>query len=223
MSDNFANTFEETIKSETARELIVQSADIAFSKIAESGLLNGIPIFGLMNGAVKLIHDFRNFRFAEKIYRFLFQSQDIPIHKQVEFIYDYEQVNKENGYELLLSVIDRLDNLNKIDIMTNFVRNRVYKKITINEFIRLTIALERIPYPDIQNLPNYLTDCYEPGVTDMLNASGLLFESIIDANETNKYQLNQTGRDFLKYGLNKDIEDRDNAPVQMPGQMWHDQ
>ena len=104
MSDNFANTFEETIKSETARELIVQSADIAFSKIAESGLLNGIPIFGLMNGAVKLIHDFRN------------------------FIYDYEQVNKENGYELLLSVIDRLDNLNKIDIMTNFVRNRVYKK-----------------------------------------------------------------------------------------------
>ena len=39
MSDNFANTFEETIKSETARELIVQSADIAFSKIAESGLL----------------------------------------------------------------------------------------------------------------------------------------------------------------------------------------
>lgn len=98
MSDNFANTFEETIKSETARELIVQSADIAFSKIAESGLLNGIPIFGLMNGAVKLIHDFRNFRFAEKIYRFLFQTQDIPIHKQVEFIYDYEQVNKENGY-----------------------------------------------------------------------------------------------------------------------------
>ena len=57
----------------------------------------------------------------------------------------------------------------------------------------------------------------------MLNASGLLFKSIIDANETNKYQLNQTGRDFLKYGLNKDIEDRDNAPVQMPGQMWHDQ
>jgi len=57
----------------------------------------------------------------------------------------------------------------------------------------------------------------------MLNASGLLFESIIDANENNKYQLNQTGRDFLKYGLNKDIEDRDNAPVQMPGQMWHDQ
>ena len=48
MSDNFANTFEETIKSETARELIVQGADITFSKIAESGLLNEIPIFGLI-------------------------------------------------------------------------------------------------------------------------------------------------------------------------------
>ena len=68
MSDNFANTFEETIKSKTARELIVQGADITFSKIAESGLLNEIPIFGLMNGAVKLIHDFRNFRFAERSY-----------------------------------------------------------------------------------------------------------------------------------------------------------
>lgn len=215
--DDIVSTFEKTLNSETTRELIVDWADIALSKLIESNAIDGIPIFGLLNSGRKLLRDFRNLRFAQKIYRFLFDTKDISILDQVEFISNLAEANKENGYEILLSVIDRMDNVNKITTLTNFVRHRVYGHITIEEFMRLTMALERTPYPDIKKLPNYIDDCYELGVTDMLNAAGLLYESIIDANKTTKYKINKIGRDFLKYGLEVDIEDKGDAPVQIPG------
>lgn len=83
------------------------------------------------------------------------------------------------------------------------MRHKIWGRITIDEFIRLTIVLERIPYPDLFRIANYTVDYYESGVADMLYAAGILYQSVIDANSTSKYRLNSVGEQFLKFGLLK--------------------
>lgn len=80
-------------------------------------------------------------------------------------------------------------------------------EITIPEFNRAVVALERIPYTDIHNLKDYVEDHYEPGVTEILYAAGVLYLSHEDfENNTNEYKLNQNGVVLLKYGLEGDVE-----------------
>ena len=68
-------------------------------------------------------------------------------------------------------------------------------------------CLRRIPYSDILKLKDYKNHHYEPGVTEVLYAAGVLYLSHEDFEEdTNKYKLNYNGAQLLKYGLKVDLE-----------------
>ena len=79
--------------------------------------------------------------------------------------------------------------------------------ITIQEFNRLVACLQRIPFSDIVRLRDYIDDYYEPGVTEILYAAGVLYLSHEDFEKGwNEYRLNHNGVLLLKYGLGDDIE-----------------
>lgn len=216
-------SFKASFDAEPSKDLICDVSDLAFDAFIDSTALNGIPIFGFLNSIRKIGDSIQDYRLARKLYNFVYYTSDISSAQRAEFMVEYQAINQENAYESLFAMIDRIDNVNKIAILSNLMRHKIWGRITIDEFIRLTIVLERIPYPDLFRITNYTVDYYESGVADMLYAAGVLYQSVIDANSTSKYRLNSVGEQFLKFGLCEDIQLQDkyitsvNAAIE-----WHD-
>ena len=197
--NDLISSFEVSFNEESVNDFLIELADSTFDKLINSDTLNGIPVLGFMNSVRKINNSIQEYRIAKKLFYFLYNTKDLSTEEKTGFIYDLENVNQENAYESLYSLIDRIDNANKIHILANLIKSRVWKEISIEDFVRLTIVLERIPYPDLNNIKKYTENCNEPGVTDMLNAAGILYESVVD--QDSLYRLNSIGEKFLKHGL----------------------
>ena len=146
--------------------------------------------------------------FAKKLLFFLQGTQEISIAEKVKFVVEFGEKNQDNGYAALLSIIDRLDNANKINIMVALMKARIYGHISIEDFIRTAFALERIPYPDISELEHYTEDYYKSGSSDILYSAGVVKTSAIGDGPT-KYRLNPIGCILMKYGLGQEVENAD--------------
>ena len=201
--ESFQNSFE----NDNTLDFVVDAADLAFDKFVDSDAVNGVPVVGMLNGVYKIYKNIQAYRLAKKVYRFLYHTRDIETEKKRKFVKEYIESNQEDGIDALLSVIDQLDNQHKVDIMARLLKAKVEEDITIYEFNRLVACLRRIPYSDILKLKDYKNHHYEPGVTEVLYAAGVLYLSHEDFEEdTNKYKLNYNGAQLLKYGLKVDLE-----------------
>ena len=200
--ESFQNSFE----NDNTIDFVIDAADLAFDKFVDSDVVNGVPVVGMLNGVYKIYKNVQAYRLAKKVYLFLYHTKEIDAEKKRKFVEEYVESNQEDGIEALLSVIDQLDNQNKVGIMTNLLKAKVDEVITIYEFNRLVACLQRIPYSDILKLKDYKDHHYEPGVTEVLYAAGVLYLSHEDFEEdTNKYKLNYNGAQLLKYGLEVDV------------------
>lgn len=201
--ESFQNSFE----NDNTIDFVIDAADWAFDKFVNSDAVNGVPVVGMLNGVYKIYKNVQAYRLAKKVYLFLYHTKAIDAEKKRKFVEEYIESNQEDGIDALLSVIDQLDNQNKVGIMTNLLKAKVDEVITIYEFNRLVACLRRIPYSDILKLKDYVDHYYEPGVTEVLYAAGVLYLSHEDFEEdTNKYKLNYNGAQLLKYGLKVDVE-----------------
>lgn len=200
--ESFQNSFE----NDNTIDFVIDAADLAFDKFVDSDVVNGVPVVRMLNGVYKIYKNVQAYRLAKKVYLFLYHTKEIDAEKKRKFVEEYIESNQEDGIDALLSVIDQLDNQNKVGIMTNLLKAKVDEVITIYEFNRLVACLQRIPYSDILKLKDYKDHHYEPGVTEVLYAAGVLYLSHEDFEEdTNKYKLNYNGAQLLKYGLEVDV------------------
>ena len=200
--ESFQNSFE----NDNTIDFVIDAADLAFDKFVDSDVVNGVPVVGMLNGVYKIYKNVQAYRLAKKVYLFLYHTKEIDAEKKRKFVEEYIESNQEDGIDALLSVIDQLDNQNKVGIMTNLLKAKVDEVITIYEFNRLVACLQRIPYSDILKLKDYKDHHYESGVTEVLYAAGVLYLSHEDFEEdTNKYKLNYNGAQLLKYGLEVDV------------------
>lgn len=200
--ESFQNSFE----NDNTIDFVIDAADLAFDKFVDSDVVNGVPVVGMLNGVYKIYKNVQAYRLAKKVYLFLYHTKEIDAEKKRKFVEEYIESNQEDGIDALLSVIDQLDNQNKVGILTNLLKAKVDEVITIYEFNRLVACLQRIPYSDILKLKDYKDHHYEPGVTEVLYAAGVLYLSHEDFEEdTNKYKLNYNGAQLLKYGLEVDV------------------
>lgn len=203
--DEIVKSFDDTYNSEEAYEMVAQIGDVALDVIIDGGALDGVPVIGLLKGVYKTTKNFQFQRLIKKVHKFIFITQDITLEERNKFIQEYTEKNKEEGCEALLAVIDRLDNVNKVDILVNLMKAKIKGGINMADFIRLCAIIDRIPFSDFSELVKYVEDYYEEGSTDVLLSAGVLFNTIIDGNEGNKYRLNSLGKILLKYGLLRDV------------------
>lgn len=203
--EDIVQSFENTYDSENAYEIVEEVGDIAFDTIIDGGALDGVPVIGLLRNIYKSTKNFQFYRLTKKVYRFLFLTKNTTLAERMKFMAEYTEKNKENGCEALLTVIDKLDNVNKIDVLVNLMRARIKESISIENFIRLCTVVDRIPFSDLNELTKYAEDYYEDGSTDLLLSAGVLFNSVIDANRGNKYRLNPLGVMLSRYGMLQDV------------------
>lgn len=203
-------SFDETFESGNLVDTLSQAGEVGLDyalEVAEAApILKDIPVLGLIVSGTKTVANIRTYVLAKKVYKFFFGIKDIPIEKRREFAKEYCQTNQDDTAEALLGILDRLNSQNYVPIICNLMIAKMDGLITMSEFNRAVIALERIPYTDTLLLRNYVTDHYESGVTEMLYSAGVLYLSHEDfENSTNEYQLNRTGFLLLKYGIGDDL------------------
>ena len=209
--DNLIADFRQTVENgRKASDVLGDGTDEALHSLFERGVFDEVPVIGWFVKACNVASDFQAYRFCKKIYKFVFLTQNYDREELNKFWHEYSSANQENGYELMLSVLNKIDNINKIDVMTNLLRAKLDGNLSIDNFIRLTASLQIVPYVDLKRLPDYLESIGTRHDTYMLLAAGLLYNSEIGIDGVGKedgshYQLNDNGLLFVKYGLGIDV------------------
>ena len=211
MEDLIIKDFETSVQnSAEAEELFGNTTDDIIAVANQHGFIEKIPILGWVVKTQEAFQDFRNLVFCKKIYRFLVFTSRYSKKQIADFFEEFSNANQENGYESMLLVLERLDNYNKVDVMANLLKAKLDGKLTIDNFIRLTSSLQIVPYVDLKRLPDYVESIGSRYDTYMLLAAGLLYNSEIGVDGVGKddgsrYQLNDNGLLFVKYGLGVDV------------------
>lgn len=224
--NEISKSLQDSITSENLSKLDNDTIDRALS--GDVNVLESIPLIGTIVKLGKWIVNGSNYLFMRKACCFLFEIKDISPKERYEFIGEIEAREKDRAGEVFLSLIDRLDNINKVEIVSHLFKARVMGSISTDDFLRLTSVLERIPFVDLQNLKSFDEPFYLAGATEVLNASGAIRLHTIDAgdaegNGEDKYILTDLGVKLLRFGLlETDISGAKQTSIHLSPLDWHE-
>ena len=86
----------------------------------------------------------------------------------------------------------------------------------------MTNILEKISYTDFKYLLDFIESKYlDGGVTELLYSVGVLVQTSIDSNQSNKYSLSINGIKLLKYGLLVGIDKKIENKTEVDSLKWH--
>lgn len=202
--DEITREFESDFERSDLQELVASVGDGAIDILANNDVISAFPVLGMLKGIYDITKNYQTNRLAKKIYKLIVGTSTLTSRQKQQFLEEYTEANKEEGAEVLLSLLDRIDNSNKIDVVSRLMASRINNQITIEEFIRLTDALEKLSFIDIQNLEKYKENHYVAGESEMIFTSGLIYTSFITPT-SNSYRLSRLGWQFLKYGMGLDV------------------
>jgi len=212
---SFDNTFESGNLVDTFSQVGEVGIDYALELSEAAPILKDIPVLGLIVSGTKTVANIRSHVLANKVFKFFYEIKDVSIEKRQKFAEEYCQANREDTAVALLSILDRLNNQNYVPIICRLMKAKMDGAITIPEFNRTVLALERTAYTDLELLHKFVSDYYEEGVAEAFEAAGLVYQSVIDGGSADsssdggsKMKLSHTGRLLLVYGLGYKAEAR---------------
>ena len=205
--------------SEALSQIIIQSlntpdlnklklTDSSFWKVQLKAVASLIPVAGGA-AAEELQHyyDYKDDEFFRKFSRYLLGIVETTVEERQQFAEDIQKKAEDFSGNVILGMVDSLDNINKQTILANLTVARIKGAISIEDFFRLHTLLERIPYVDLKELPQYIEPFYDDsGDTELLYATGALEIHTIDANGSNKYILSKPGEKLLLWGCHINLE-----------------
>lgn len=170
------------------------------------GLVGCIPAIGAwMSSAISGGISYSDAALFRKIYAFVYELKDTSHDERSKFINEIEDKANDTAGSVLCEMINRMDNINKAMVLANLTKARINGEISIEDFFRLAVVCERIPYTDFCFLKDFEEEAMiDGGVTEILYASGTLIQRTID-DEENHYTLSSSGRKLLKYGLSSEV------------------
>lgn len=171
-----------------------------------------IPVLDVIKSLASF-KDYRNYRIAVKLLKFLeaFSREEYNPDELDGMIQEIDSKNKESFFESMMDIIERIDNINKTDILANILRHSIRGDISRSNYLRHCWIIANVTYIDLQQLYQYTVDYYEPSSTEILFANGLIRETVIDGGEYDaddvntggsKYGLSPLGEEMLRFGLN---------------------
>lgn len=222
MEKDLVNSLDVSIRKSDLSNLVKIGSEIALDNVLKDGLLKDIPVFNTLVQVYNATNQIREEIFTKKVYRFLFEINDITIEKRREFIkrLERDKVYKRKVGETLVILLDRLDNMEKPIIIGKLFKACIEEKISYKMFLRLSSIVDKSFLPDLKviadNYPNsYLTNFLRDIQIENLYNLGILKLNItnkkkIDSKtglrtkntEKLKYSINEFGHKLIKIGLN---------------------
>lgn len=185
-------------------------AEIGVDAILQEGILKEIPILSTLSGLAKTGATVRDYLYLKKIYRFLGELNRIPLDERQNFIdvLGNDETEREKTGENLLLIIDRLDNINKPEILGRMFCDFLSNTISKSDFMSLAKSLELFNLELIINLNSYYNsdarnnDYPSDDILQSLASSGLVgmyFGSGAINDGGGGYCRNKLGKLFVEY------------------------
>lgn len=205
---------------------LAKSASIELLKEGNvTDILSDIPFLHLLYDLPNSVITFREKIYVSKCAKYIYELEEVSDEERNEFYEELESRNKQDSATTILGLIDRYDNINKVEILVNLLKANVKQEISIEDFLRLSSLLERIPYVDIENLEKFKTNNYISGTTDILLSAGCIRLTVIDGGDASgrsedKYRLTELGIMLCRHGLNIGLDDDNEQGIAISSNTW---
>lgn len=208
------------ITSDNLKEILFEGAEITLDNFLEDGVLKEIPFFGSLYKGFKAAIGIRETIFAKKVFRFLNKIKEIPVEERKIFIEKLESKKefRQKVGEKLIFLIERLDDIEKPEIIGRLFNAAIKEKITYDEFLRLSLIVDKAYLPDLSILKrtiinprdyNQITKEHfaSIGIMSIEYKEKSLNRVLSNPNSTSeklleiKYELNNLAKKLIAFGL----------------------
>lgn len=140
---NIESSLIETLANQSI-ELSSDIAELSIDSFIDDEIIKEIPIFSFLYKGSKLIYGIRDALFAIKIYRFLKEFNSIQDIEKNKLILKVNKSKKEKIKigQTLLMILDKIDDLNKTEIIANLFLAYIKTKINHSEFVHLSSIVQ---------------------------------------------------------------------------------
>jgi hypothetical protein len=207
--DNIEKSLIETIAKSDLSSIVSDAAELGLDSILDDGVLKDIPVLSTIIGLVKTGGAIKDYLYLKKIYRFLGALKDVPASERQELINKLgsDENERAKAGENILLIIDRLDNVNKPEILGYMFRDYLIGKISKTNFMLLTKSLELFNLELTANIKSYYEGPYNKELSSndalqSLATSGLVgmyFGSGAINSGGGGYRKNELGAVFIEY------------------------
>ena len=226
--DDLNKSLETSIFSEDAKDLAVDYSELALDKILDNAVLNEIPIIKTILGLYKTGVGIKERFTLKKVAKFLFRLNNISEKEKAEFInkLSLNDSYKNEIIEKLLILLDRLDDIDKAEIIGNFFKAAIQDKIDVDTFYKFSSIVDRVYIKDLKSFcffeDNTLSEeirteailVYTNSVKKSLCPFGIMEEKIKSSDfaiqygqnhldYSFEYRITNLGREFVEYAKPK--------------------
>ena len=200
-----------SLASDSLADLTSKVADVALHAALGSGVLDGIPVVGLLNGLLKTAHNIRETLFVRKLALFLQQLATTPLEARQLFVEQLggEQEQRRFG-EALLLLIDRAEDMQKPVIVGRIIAALACGKIEQEKALRISSMVDRCYSSDLAHLTQFVDGAQSNETTPIaqsLFSAGFLSNCGFDGGDASGgnsgviYAKNEYGDLLVRYGL----------------------
>ena len=147
------------IKTEKIQDGLVDLAEASIDQLIQDGFLCDIPVLGSVLVAIRAARSFRDLLLAKKIGRFLLGLQTVPLNEREEFLSSLEDGNQRRKVgETLLLILDRLDDMEKPELIARLFQAQIQGTISRQTFQQLATAVDRLTLEHVTALKAFYSN-----------------------------------------------------------------
>lgn len=222
--ESLNKSLEISIFSKDTKDLAVDYSEIALDKILDNDVLNEIPIIKTIVGLYKTGVGIKERFTLKKVAKFLFRLNSVSEKEKAKFLnkLSLKDSYKNEIIEKLLILLDRLDDIDKAEIIGNFFRATIQGKIDVDIFYKFSSIVDKVYIKDLKSFCFFEDDtlserirtkavfAYTDNVRKSLCSFGIMEEKIKSNDFSTQYgsnlldysfeyKITTWGRVFVKY------------------------
>lgn len=208
-SDKLGASLIETIAERGGAELVAELSEVALDAAMDSGVLQDVPILGTIFKLSRIGVGVREHLFIRKLQKFLKCVNEVSAHERDQFAQEMSADirSQQKVGEALLSLLDKIDEVEKAELLGKAFGAYLQHRIDYETFFRLARSIDRCMDSDLRFVHNYerATDAFPEPAFDLASC-GLIeliaVPSIRTADSRSVYKLTELGEKFVEYVLN---------------------
>lgn len=200
-----------TVTGSNLKDVIFDAAEVALDNNLAEGVLKELPIVGAVVKLAQAGQSISEALFVRKLMRFLSELKNVPEEERARLLEEYPDSSDKQKVlgENLLLALERLDDIEKPEILARFFSAYIKSEIDYVTFTRLVRALERFNLALKDNLISFYNK-EVPGVVlsfeiiHELSLSGLVIAGLEEAgliDGESRYLHSSLGKEFLRLGF----------------------
>ncbi|MBF0519652.1 MAG: hypothetical protein HQK92_08010 [Nitrospirae bacterium] len=199
-----ASSVAESVCSEKLTNIFSSNDDVGLNAVIESGSLDGIPVFDMLENNRRVGKDIGHEIYVRKIVNFLTGLDSTTQQERTAFTERLESDGEiEHFGEIILLIIEKSEDTVKPKIIGRIMAAHIKGYIGYKEAMRLAFLINRCYTGDLEYLRSF-REGYQSDVpvADALFSAGFLFYrgNIHSSGFSRPYVLNEYGKMLVEYG-----------------------